>query len=205
MAVTFARFPRLDIMTGMRSVTTGATERDLLERAVALDQAALAEIHDRYYEPLLRYVACRVPDRETAEDLTGDVFLRFLDALRGRRPPSTTLRGWLYGVAFHVVQDHYRKAYRADVVALDERLAGPAATEPVDDALVARHERAALAQAMGRLTDEQQHVLALRFGAAQPIQAVADALGKTEGAIKQLQARAVAALARQMTHEGMGK
>lgn len=48
-------------------------------------------------------------------------------------------------------------------------------------------------------------MLALRFGAAQPIQAVADALGKTEGAIKQLQARAVAALARQMTHEGMGK
>ncbi|RIL09047.1 RNA polymerase subunit sigma-70 [bacterium] len=180
-----------------------ASERDLLERATRLDQAALAEIHDRYYEPLLRYVAFRVPDRETAEDLTGDVFLRFLDALRGPRPPSTTLRGWLYGVAFHVVQDHFRKRYRADVVALDERLAGPAATESVDDALAARHARTALARAMGKLTEEQQHVIALRFGSAQPIQAVADALGKSEGAVKQMQARAVAALARHIAHEGV--
>lgn len=171
-------------------------EYSLLVRARRLESDALAEIHDTYYAPIFRYVAFRVGDRDLAEDLTSEVFMRLLAALRDKNAPQTTLRGWLYGVAARVVSDHHRRHYRAPEVELDESLISRDATpaELVDEMLT--HEE--LRQAMAELTEEQQHVLALRFGHELPIQEVARALGKTEGAVKQLQARAVAALARKL-------
>jgi RNA polymerase sigma-70 factor (ECF subfamily) len=107
------------------------------------------------------------------------------------------LRGWLYGVAANVVADHHRKHYRTEYVELDEALAS---TEPGPvEAAEATLARADLRAAMAGLTEEQQHVLALRFGHDLPIQQVAQTMGKTEGSIKQLQARAIAALARKMS------
>ena len=168
----------------------------LLARARQYDTDALAQIHDTYYGPLFRYMSFRVNDRDTAVDLTSEVFTRFLAALRQRNPPSTTLRGWLYAVASNIVNDYMRKHYRAPQVELDETIAsradGPA--ELAEAALA----RADLRQAMDGLTEEQQHVLALRFDREMPIQEVARAIGKSEGAVKQLQARAIAALARKL-------
>jgi RNA polymerase sigma-70 factor (ECF subfamily) len=95
------------------------------------------------------------------------------------------------------VNDHHRKHYRAPQVQLDEAMVsqelGP---EEVAEAALTRAD---LRRAMSDLTDEQQNVLALRFGHEMPIQEVARTLGKTEGAIKQLQARAIAALARKLS------
>src|SRR5580765_7872948 len=81
----------------------------LLARARQFDTDALAQIHDTYYGPIFRYIAFRVSDHHSAEDLASEVFTRFLAALRQRNPPTTTLRGWLYGVAGHIVSDHLRK------------------------------------------------------------------------------------------------
>ncbi len=177
-------------------------ELTLLARARTLDPEALAQIHDKYYSAIYRYIAFRVGDRETAEDLASEVFTRLLTALRDRNAPQNTLRGWLYGVAARVVADHHRKQYRAPHVELDETLVSnegdPA--ELLEDKLTQEN----LKQAMQELTEEQRHVLGLRFGADLPIQEVARTLGKTEGAIKQLQARAVAALARKLTPKVMG-
>jgi RNA polymerase sigma-70 factor (ECF subfamily) len=142
-------------------------------------------------------VAFRVSDRDVAEDLTSEIFMRFLSALRERTAPSSTLRGWLYSVAAHVVSDHHRKQYRAEHLALDESIASREA-EPAEVAEAAL-TREDLKRAMSGLTEEQQNVIALRFGYELPIQEVARTMGKTEGAIKQLQARAIAALARKMS------
>lgn len=171
-------------------------ELTLLARARKLDSDALAEIHDTYYAPIFRYVAFRVGNREVAEDLTSEVFTRLLSALRDRTAPQNTLRGWLYGVAARVVSDHHRQSHRTPQVELDEsiasREAGPA------EAVEAMLTRADLKRAMAKLTEEQQNVIALRFGYDMPIQEVARTMGKTEGAVKQLQARAIAALARKL-------
>lgn len=172
-------------------------EVELLGRARAHDTDALAQIHDAYYAPLFRYISFRVGDRHTAEDLVSEVFTRFLTALRERRPPQSTLRGWLFGVAANVVADHHRRRYRAPHEQLDEEIVSQ------EDGPAEIAERSAtrddLRRAVATLTDEQQHVLAMRYGQELPIQDVARALGKTEGAIKQLQARAIAALARKMS------
>ena len=174
-------------------------ELTLLSRARALDEAALAEIHDTYYGPIFRYVIYRVSERAVAEDLTSEVFLRLLSALRDRSAPQNTLRGWLYGVASHVVNDYHRKQYRVEQVELHDSLpsdaAGPA--DRVASALRWREVQAALP----KLTAEQREVLALRFGQELPIREVARLVGKSEGAVKQLQARAIAALSRHLRKE----
>ncbi|HTP09750.1 MAG TPA: sigma-70 family RNA polymerase sigma factor, partial [Anaerolineae bacterium] len=156
-----------------------------------------ARIHDIYYASIFRYIAFRVSDHATAEDLTSEVFTRLLTALRDKNAPQNSLRGWLYGVAARVVSDHHRKAYQAPQVELDEELIS-ADHDPADivDRKLTQED---VKRAMQDLTEEQRHVLSLRFGSDMPIQDVARILGKSEGAVKQLQARAVAALARKLS------
>jgi len=184
------------LSTGYRGTSTVQDELALLARARKLDPDALAAIHDMYYAPIFRYVAYRVGDRDTAEDLTSEVFTRLLSALRDRNAPQNTLRGWLYGVAAHMVSDHYRRHYHSPQIELNESIvskdAGPAETV---EATLTRED---LRRAIAELTEEQQNVIALRFGYDMPIQDVARTMGKSEGAVKQLQARAIAALARKM-------
>lgn len=172
-------------------------ELALLARARKLDLDALAEIHDTYYTPIFRYIAFRVSDRDVAEDLTSEVFTRLLSALRDKNAPQNTLRGWLYGVAARVVSDYHRKQYRAPEVELNDTMVSPE-HNPLEavEALMAHED---LKQALQQLTEDQQHVLGLRFGYDMSVQEVARVLGKTEGAIKQLQARAIAALARKLS------
>ncbi len=172
-------------------------EVELLARARQLDHDALAVIHARYYGALFRYISFRVRDQQSAEDLTSDVFARLLVALhRGDSPPQT-LRAWLYGVAAHCVADYQRQQYRRPMAALDETIASQA-SGPEEQAEMTL-TTSELRQALAELTPEQQHVLALRFGRALPIQEVAKLIGKSEGAVKQLQARAIASLTRTMT------
>ena len=169
-------------------------ERTLLARARALEEEALAQVHNTYYRPLYRYIVYRVSDRHVAEDLTSEVFVRLLNALRDHTAPANTLRGWLYGVASRVVSDYHRKQYRRQHVMLTETIPAsqPGPSETVADQLSWETVHAALSQ----LTELQQEVIALRFGQELAIKEVAALLGKSEGAVKQLQARAVASLAR---------
>ncbi len=171
-------------------------ELALLARARALEPEALAEIHRVYYRPVYRYVAYRISDQATAEDLTSEVFTRLLSALRDQHAPQNTIRGWLFGVASRVVSDYYRRRARAPETALLESLPGGGILpeEAVDRSLAVE----ALRRALAELPDEQQTVLALRFGAGLKIREVAEQIGKSEGAVKQLQLRAVAALARRL-------
>lgn len=171
-------------------------ELSLLARARALDEEALATIHETYYGPLFRYLLYRVGDHHAAEDLTGEVFVRFLSAIRDKTAPRNTLRGWLYGVASNLANDHHRRRYRGKRVSLDERLPSsqPGPPERVATALRWQDVQAA----MEGLTEGQREVLALRFGQDLRVRDVARLLNKSEGAVKQLQVRGLAALAERL-------
>lgn len=176
-------------------------ELTLLAGVRRLDPQALAEAHDTYYPAIFRYIAYKVGNQETAEDLTSEVFVRLLDAVRDRHAPQKTLRGWLYSVASHIVTDYHRKKYRSGqevelMETIESGISGPAEQTIKKQTLETLHE------ALSDLTEEQQDVIALRFGYEMPIKEVAEMIGKSEGAVKQLQARAVAALARKMTPQG---
>lgn len=168
----------------------------LLNRARSLEPAALTEIHNLYYTPIFRYILLRVDDYEAAEDMTSEVFVRLLGALRDRTAPQNTLRGWLFAVASHVVKDFYRQRYRAPQVELADSLVG--AEERPDEQVESNLTREALRQAISQLSEEQQDAVALRFGFGLSISETAQTMGKSEGSIKMLQARAVAALTRRL-------
>lgn len=184
-------------MPAIKPDLTNEQEVQLLARARRFELDALGRIHDVYYPFLYRYISFRVGDCNEAEDLTSEVFRRWLAALRSGRAPEATLAGWLYRVAGHVVQDHHRQQGRYSESELPDSVLArdPSSADTAEPSML----RAGLHQAVAELTDEQQSVIALRFGDGLPIQDVARLVGKSEGAVKQLQARAVAQLARRMT------
>ncbi len=171
-------------------------ELTLLHRARAFEPDALAEIHDTYYVPIYRYIILRVDDHHTAEDLTSEVFTRLLHALQDKTAPANTIRGWLFAVASRVVKDHYRKHYRQEKTDLDHL----APNEPVtpDKILESKISQEVLLEAITDLTEDQQEVIALRFGYGLPIQEVANTIGKSIGSVKMLQARAIATLSQKL-------
>lgn len=171
-------------------------ELTLLHQARTLDQEALTQIHERYYTSIYRYIDYRVQDIQSVEDLTSEVFIRFLQAIRDRHAPQNTIQGWLIGVAKNVVKEHYRRNRRDNWTQLGEHNASisPTPAEVTDKTLMNEQLR----EAIQELTEEQQQVLALRFGFEMPIKQVANSMQKSEGSIKMLQTRAVASLTRIM-------
>jgi RNA polymerase sigma-70 factor (ECF subfamily) len=176
---------------------TVVDEASLLARARELDSRALAQIHDQYYPELYRFARYRTSDDATAEDIVGEVFVRLLDALHAGRAPQTTLRGWLFGVASHLVADHFRRKPALPIS--DELPASHSPTAEAEERLRQGEVRAALQ----RLTPEQQNVLALRFGDGFSVEQTAETLGKSVTAVKALQFRAVEALRRALAPQGI--
>ena len=176
-------------------------ERELLHRARAYDKEALALIHDRYYPVIYRYLSFRIADAQTAEDLAGEVFIRFLSAVKDRHAPPNTIRGWLFGAAQNVLKEQYRKQRQMNVTELNESIASRARSP--EQRLEERAGKEALREALAELTPEQQDVLALRFGYGLPIRDVAETVNKSEGAVKMLQVRAIAALTRRLAGLGI--
>jgi len=141
-----------------------------------------------------------VGDAALAEDLTAELFLRMLRALRSRRPWRTSFRAWLYRIAHNLVVDHYRRQSSISEVALDETLPIAGAGDPADHVETDR-AYSELRSALNELTPMQQEVLALRFGEGLTARETGQVMRRTTGAIEALQHRALAALQRILARE----
>lgn len=170
---------------------------DTLTRVRKLDIATLAQIHDRYYPDVYRYVRYRLEDESTSEDIASEVFMRLLDALHKRGGPTKDLRSWLIGTASNLVNDHLRVLYsrKTQPLETEESIIAP---ENPESELDIRLQHQQLRQAISQLTPEQQHVLALRFTNDYSLEETADQMNKSINAIKALQFRAIEALKRLM-------
>ena len=171
-----------------------AEEQDLLRGARALEEAALGEVFDIYYPVLYRYIYQHIHHRESAEDLTAEVFARMLEQLAKGCGPERHLRAWLYRVAYNVVVDHSRRQVHRDHDCLDERTAlAPGDVEgEAEQALLRERARAA----MDQLTPDQRAVLILKYLEGYGNREVAEMMGTTIGAIKALQHRGLQAMRR---------
>ncbi len=170
------------------------SEHTLLERARAYDADALGELYDQYAPLIYAYLYRRVHDAQLAEDLTGEVFVRVLQAIQSEQFWHTSFRGWLYRIAHNLLVDHYRKQPPVPMLALDEQLV--AAQGDPDSALAEKLSRQDLLAAISQLTLNQQQVLVLRFGEQLAAREVAEIMGKSVGAVEMLQHRALTALRR---------
>ncbi|SCG35821.1 ECF subfamily RNA polymerase sigma factor, BldN family [Micromonospora halophytica] len=172
----------------------------LIERAQAGEAEAFGLIYDRYVDTVFRFVYFRVGNRQLAEDLTSDTFLRALKRIGSFTWQGRDLGAWLVTIARNLVADHFKSGrYRlevttGDVLDADREDRGP---EGSPEAAVVEHiTNVALLTAVKRLNPEQQECIVLRFLQGFSVAETARAMGKNEGAIKALQYRAVRALAR---------
>jgi RNA polymerase sigma-70 factor (ECF subfamily) len=172
-----------------------ASESRLIERAKACDEEALGELYRRHADAIFRYVYFRVGDQAVAEDMLGDVFVRALEGLPSYQDTGRPFEAWLYRIAHARVVDHYRRQRSRNVAPLDEELAAGEEADPHQLAAFREESRQAW-EAVNCLTEDQQQVISLRFIVGYSTAEVASLLGKTEGAVKALQHRALASLRR---------
>lgn len=172
----------------------------LVERAQAGEAEAFGLIYDRYVDTVFRFVYFRVGNRQLAEDLTSDTFLRALRRIGSFTWQGRDLGAWLVTIARNLVADHFKSGrYRlevttGDVLDADREDRGP---EGSPEAAVVEHiTNVALLTAVKQLNPEQQECIVLRFLQGFSVAETARTMGKNEGAIKALQYRAVRALAR---------
>lgn len=168
-------------------------DTQLIRRAQQGDRSVIADLYRHYYLNLFHYLYYRVGDRETAEDLTSEVFLRMLRFMGSFNPPASTFGSWLFEIARNLATDHFRKTGIRRDVDLKEEMQSQKDEDPLKN--VERgltHET--LHKALHQLNDDQRDVIVLRFVAGMQIGEVAEALNKSEDAIKGLQRRGLAAL-----------
>ncbi|MDX1435270.1 MAG: sigma-70 family RNA polymerase sigma factor [Anaerolineales bacterium] len=165
-----------------------------------LDPELLTAVHEYFFPLVFRYARYRLPDLRTAEDVASDVFLRLIEAIHAGQGPKASLRGWLMGTAANLVNDEYRARYRRPLEGLSDQLVDdlPAPTASIEEG----EQIEAVLEAMLNLTAEQQHVLALRFGAEFSLDETAASMGKKTNAVKQLQFRALASLRKHLGESG---
>ncbi len=144
----------------------------------------------------------RVDSHEIAEDLTAEVFLRFVEGVGTYQDRNVPLLAWLYQIAHARLVDHYRQNQRVGT-ASDLESANLSVEDDVDGNLMKSYQKEKVQEALTTLKDDQRQVLLLRFIEGYNLQQTAEALGKTIGAVKVIQHRALQALNRTLTKQGV--
>jgi RNA polymerase sigma-70 factor (ECF subfamily) len=186
--------------TSSRSEGAGSTAavRALVARAQAGDRDALEELYLLHFDRIYSYLHMSVGNRHDAEDLTTQTFLKMLESIGRFRWQSAPFSAWLFRIAHNLAMDHFRANRRWQP---EEEVPEPPGSEQAsaeEDALQSIGRQSML-ELIEKLSAEQQQVLTLKFVFNFPNGEVATILGKTEGAVKSLQHRALASLQKQIT------
>ena len=171
-------------------VTTDDEERLLIEAAQA-DPARFVELYDRNVDRIYAYVSRRAASRVVAEDITSAVFEQALANLGKFEWRGVPFVAWLFRIAANALADHWKRQGR------DSHELPPDAPDEREHQDLER--RVSLFQLVDRLPDAQRQVIQLRFVEDRSIREVAAALDRSEGAIKQLQLRAIDTLRKGLT------
>ena len=174
---------------------TQTTEDDrLLIEAAQADPARFVEIYERYVDRIYAFVRRRTDDRATAEDITSQVFEQALRAIGRFEWRGVAVSGWLFRIASNALADHWRdRAGGTDD--LPAELPDSRETGEIE-------RRISLYQHVKQLPELQRHVIEMRFVEEKSIRDVAAALDRSEGAVKQLQLRALENLRKRMADHG---
>jgi RNA polymerase sigma-70 factor, ECF subfamily len=172
--------------------------RRLVERAQAGDRRALEELYLLHFDRIYSYLHMSVGNRHDAEDLTNQTFMKMLESIGRFEWRKVPISAWLFRIAHNLAMDHFRASRRLQP---EEELPEPehaAEHSAEEEAFQAIGRRSMLAM-IENLSHDQQQVLTLKFVFNFGNSEVATILGKTEGAIKSLQHRALATLHRQLS------
>lgn len=159
--------------------------------AAQKDPSRFAALYEDHFERVYAFVARRVRDRHAAQDLTAEVFQQALANLSRFEWRGVPFAAWLYRIASNAVADHFH------------RLSREQATPIVDDDIAADEiaridQRATLYRQVEKLPADQRRVVVMRFAEDRSIREIAERIGRSEGAVKQLQWRALQTLRAQL-------
>jgi RNA polymerase sigma-70 factor (ECF subfamily) len=168
-------------------------EITLLEAARSMNQEALVAIFDLYSAPLYNYALRLCNDHLAADNVVGDVFAKFLDQLAAGKGPNTNLRSYLYQTTYHLIIDEARFSHREAPLEVVDYVQGNGRTPFTG--LENRILLDALVMAIRNdLTEDQRHVIVLRFLEGFSLRETADIIGKQVYNVKVIQNRGIAKL-----------
>jgi RNA polymerase sigma-70 factor (ECF subfamily) len=165
------------------------------------DSEAFALLYERYVDVVYRYVYYRVGSHHVAEDLTSETFVRALRRLDAFTWTGRDIAAWFITIARNIVLDHVKSSRYKLEVTTGDLLDGDERAPSTEDDVLARLRGERLVEAMRRLKPEQQECLSLRFLQGLSLAETAEAMGRSAGAVKQLQLRAVRSLQRELGGE----
>ncbi len=173
-------------------------EAQLIKMAIKGEASAFGSLYDQYHPQIYRFVFIKVSRREDAEDLTHEIFKRAWQNMHAYEDLGFPFSSWLYRIARNQVVDHYRT--QKQDVPLDDAEPEWITSGEDREQLVDRHlEMGRVKAAIQKLKPEHQDVVILRFIEDLPIKDVAAAIGKSEGAVKLIQHRAIGELKKMLT------
>ena len=158
-------------------------------QAAKQDPAHFASLYEENFYRVYAYIARRVTDRATAEDLTSEAFREALASLPKFEWQGVPFIAWLLRLASRILADHFKRVGREPLEVMPD-------SDGVQINEIEQH--AALFQLVDRLPEAQFRVIHMRFVEQKSIREIAGALGRTEGAVKQLQLRAIENLRAQL-------
>ena len=174
--------------------------RRLVDRAQQGDRAALEELYLLHFDRIYSYLHMSVGNRHDAEDLTTQTFMKMLESIKRFRWQSAPFSAWLFRIAHNLAMDHFRASRRWQP---EEEVPEPVGEEEPSAEAAAMQSigRQSMFELIEDLSQEQRQVLTLKFVFNLPNAEVATVLGKTEGAIKSLQHRALVSLQKQISQK----
>ena len=185
---------------GGGDLTDDDPERERIAGLVTLAQQGDAEafgmVYDCYVDQIFRYLYYRVGSHALAEDLTSETFLRALRRIDSFTYTGKDIGAWFTTIARNLVTDHVKSSRFKLEVSTADMLDADRADDGIEQQVLDRLQNAALLDAVRQLKPEQQECVVLRFLQGLNIAETAEVMGRTEGAVKQLQLRAVRALAK---------
>jgi RNA polymerase sigma-70 factor, ECF subfamily len=181
-----------------------AEERRLIE-AAQRDPVRFADLYERYFELVYAYIARRLRDRNEAEDVTAEVFHKALRSLPRFKWTGAPFAAWLFRISSNLITDRAQRAARERSFDGDEDKSVARSPQPQQTDLEQSERSASLFRLVEQLAEDQRRVVVMRFAEEKSIREIADALGRSEGAVKQLQFRALEKLRMKFTTEDTTK
>jgi RNA polymerase sigma-70 factor, ECF subfamily len=168
---------------------------ELVHAAQEGDRSAFALLYDKYVDVVFRYVLFRVGDRELAEDVTSETFLRALRRITSISYQGRDVGAWFVTIARNLVLDHVKSSrYRLEVTTAEVDDSGRVEAGP-EQQVMAGVTRSALLDCVRQLGDDQRECIVLRFLQGLSVAETAVVMSRNEGAVKALQHRAIRRLA----------
>ncbi len=153
------------------------------------NEVRLAGLYNDYYDKITRYALAHIGDRTEAEDIAGEVFLKALESLGTYKERGIPMQAWLFRIAHNLVVDHLRKMAKRKTVPIDT-VQVETDVNPVTTA-EQRIEVERVTKAMEQLSQKQREVLGLRFFGELTAKETGSILGKSDGAVREMQRAAM--------------